>query len=270
MQRNVLEYLEATAPRLPDKVAFSNGTDHLTFAQLHRAARGIGTRLAREGLDHEPVVVFMEKHPRSVAAFFGVVYAGCFYVPLDMQMPLPRQLDELKSLGQHLRRQRFGAALLGHEELVAQVLAGVPAVQEGGLQNRVQGKGLLDAGGKDAASGLLLQILVAPDVVRVGVGVVDGGQPPPVGVQKLPDLPARVLVVSAVNETDVRAPQPHKADFGGALNVKAVFCDGDQFVHSIRSFSGPEDGPPGFVQYTRKSPPRRAGGRGRCFSPGRI
>ena len=63
MQRNVLEYLEATAPRLPDKVAFSNGADALTFAQLHRAARGIGTRLAREGLDHEPVVVFMEKHP---------------------------------------------------------------------------------------------------------------------------------------------------------------------------------------------------------------
>ena len=27
MQRNVLEYLEATAPRLPDKVAFSNGAD---------------------------------------------------------------------------------------------------------------------------------------------------------------------------------------------------------------------------------------------------
>ena len=43
MQRNVLEYLEATAPRLPDKVAFSNGTDSLTFGQLSRSARGIGT-----------------------------------------------------------------------------------------------------------------------------------------------------------------------------------------------------------------------------------
>lgn len=87
MQRNVLEYLEATAPRLPDKMAFSNGEDALTFGELHRAAKGIGSFLAEKGLKKEPVVVFMEKHPRSVAAFFGVVYAGCFYVPIDEEMP---------------------------------------------------------------------------------------------------------------------------------------------------------------------------------------
>lgn len=90
MQRNVLEYLEATAPRLPDKIAFSNGTDSLTFSQLSQAARGIGTCLAGQGLSHEPVVVFMEKHPRSIAAFFGVVYSGCFYVPIDEEMPAYR------------------------------------------------------------------------------------------------------------------------------------------------------------------------------------
>ena len=90
MQRNVLEYLEATAPRLPEKVAFHNGTEGLTFGQVSRAARGIGTFLAQKGLEREPVVVFMEKHPKSVAAFFGVVYSGCFYVPIDEEMPLYR------------------------------------------------------------------------------------------------------------------------------------------------------------------------------------
>ena len=90
MQRNVLEYLEATAPRLPDKVAFHNGTEGLTFGQVSRAARGIGTFLAQKGLEREPVVVFMEKHPKSVAAFFGVAYSGCFYVPIDEEMPLYR------------------------------------------------------------------------------------------------------------------------------------------------------------------------------------
>ena len=90
MQRNVLEYLEATAPRLPEKVAFHNGTEGLTFGQVSRAARGVGTFLAQKGLEREPVVVFMEKHPKSVAAFFGVVYSGCFYVPIDEEMPLYR------------------------------------------------------------------------------------------------------------------------------------------------------------------------------------
>lgn len=87
MQRNVLEYLEATAPRLPDKVAFTNGEYSLTFGALSRAAKGIGTFLAQKGFCNEPVVVFMEKHPCSVAAFFGVVYAGCYYVPIDEEMP---------------------------------------------------------------------------------------------------------------------------------------------------------------------------------------
>ena len=87
MQRNVLEYLEATAPRLPDKVAFTNGAYSLTFGDLFRASRGMGTFLGQKGLHGEPVVVFMEKHPCSVAAFFGVVYAGCYYVPMDEEMP---------------------------------------------------------------------------------------------------------------------------------------------------------------------------------------
>ena len=40
----------------------------------------------------------------------------------------------------------------------------------------------------DHAPGLALQIPVAADVVSVGVGVVDGGEPPAVGVQKLTDF----------------------------------------------------------------------------------
>ncbi len=87
MQTNVLEYLEQTAPRLPDKVAFADDSMQITFSQLSRNARAIGTALLKDGLYGEPVVVFMEKSPAAVNAFFGVVYAGCYYVPLDAEMP---------------------------------------------------------------------------------------------------------------------------------------------------------------------------------------
>lgn len=46
---NILEYLEATAARLPGKVAFSDGRDSLTFAELSRSARSIGSALLRRG-----------------------------------------------------------------------------------------------------------------------------------------------------------------------------------------------------------------------------
>ena len=60
MQTNVLEYLEQTLPRVPDKVAFADDSMQLTFAQVSQNARAIGTKLHADGLAGEPVVVFME------------------------------------------------------------------------------------------------------------------------------------------------------------------------------------------------------------------
>ena len=90
MQTNILEYLEATAPRLPDKIAYSDGTDNLTFAELFHHARALGSALAERGYYRRPIAVLMKKHPNTVAAFYGCVYAGCFYVPLDIEMPASR------------------------------------------------------------------------------------------------------------------------------------------------------------------------------------
>ena len=90
MQTNILEYLEATAPRLPNKIAYSDGTDHLTFAELFHHARALGSELAKMGYYRRPIAVLMKKHPNTVAAFYGCVYAGCFYVPLDIEMPASR------------------------------------------------------------------------------------------------------------------------------------------------------------------------------------
>ena len=90
MQTNILEYLEHTVVRVPDKVAFSNEETGLTFRQVYDQARAIGTFLNREGFYKQPVVVFMKKHPKTIAAFFGAVYGGNYYVPLDEEMPRHR------------------------------------------------------------------------------------------------------------------------------------------------------------------------------------
>jgi len=90
MLTNVLEYLEQTVTRLPDKVAFANEEMGLTFAQVYNQARAIGTHLHNEGFYKKPVVVFMKKHPKTIVAFLGTIYSGCFYVPLDEEMPRHR------------------------------------------------------------------------------------------------------------------------------------------------------------------------------------
>ena len=99
IQTNILQYLENTAPRLPQKIAYSDGTDSITFAQLYRSARAVGCGLLSRGYAKEPIAILMEKHPRVPAAFFGTVYAGCFYVPLDSTMPLHRMEVILEQVG---------------------------------------------------------------------------------------------------------------------------------------------------------------------------
>ena len=86
-QTNVLEYLEHTVTRVPDKTAFANENFEMTFAEVFHDSRAIGSYLNNNGYYNEPVVVFMEKHPKMVSAFFGCVYGGDYYVPIDAEMP---------------------------------------------------------------------------------------------------------------------------------------------------------------------------------------
>ena len=90
MRTNVLQYVEQTVLRCPDKEAFCCEEYTLTFRQVYDQSRAIGSRLLREGFYKAPVVVFMRKQPRTLAAFFGAVWAGCYYVPLDEEMPRHR------------------------------------------------------------------------------------------------------------------------------------------------------------------------------------
>ncbi len=99
MQKNILEYLEHTVHRVPDKIAYSDGTDSLSFAQLYAQARSIGSALHAMHCSRAPVAVLMSKHPNEIAAFYGVVYAGCFYVPLDADMPVHRIDFILETVG---------------------------------------------------------------------------------------------------------------------------------------------------------------------------
>ena len=90
MLTNVLEYLEQTVTRLPDKTAFANEEMGLSFSQVYTQARAIGSFLHKEGFYKKPVVVFMKKHPKTIVAFLGTIYSGCYYVPLDEEMPRHR------------------------------------------------------------------------------------------------------------------------------------------------------------------------------------
>jgi D-alanine--poly(phosphoribitol) ligase subunit 1 len=90
MQRNVMEYLEQTVWRVPEKIAYANEETGVTFQEVYDRARAIGTFLNEKGYEKEPIVVFMGKHPDTIVTFYGVIYSGNYYVPIDEEMPVHR------------------------------------------------------------------------------------------------------------------------------------------------------------------------------------
>lgn len=91
MFSNMLEYLEHTAARVPEKVAFYDGQISYTFAQLHAAARRIGSCFLETVPEEGPVALLLDaRSALNAPAVFGVLYAGRAYAPLDVSQPSER------------------------------------------------------------------------------------------------------------------------------------------------------------------------------------
>lgn len=98
MLSNMLEYLEATAARVPERVAFYDEREALTFRGLLETARRIGTALAAAAKPRSPVALLLDSRSiRNIPAMYGVLCAGCAYAPLDIAMP-PERLAQLLTL----------------------------------------------------------------------------------------------------------------------------------------------------------------------------
>ncbi len=99
MKINVLEYLEASAAAAPGKTAYADESSAYSFGELLQMAERLGTRLARTHAEQRrPVGVLVTRSAACIAAFFGVLYSGNYYVPIDAEMPAERREKILKTL----------------------------------------------------------------------------------------------------------------------------------------------------------------------------
>ncbi len=129
MQINVLEYLEKTVLTAREKTAFADNEVELTFGEVSDRARAIGSALLKEGAKREPVVIYMEKSPCTITAFFGVIYAGSHYVPIDAEMPRRRMeliLENTQArymiydaaMKEKAEELNFSGKMLSYEEMI--------------------------------------------------------------------------------------------------------------------------------------------------------
>lgn len=99
MIRNVLEYLEKSAEKYPDKIALQDENSSMTYSELVKKAKSVGFYLFSEtGERNRPVMVLIDRNIESVAMFMGIVYSGNFYVPVDSSLPMKRILSIKETL----------------------------------------------------------------------------------------------------------------------------------------------------------------------------
>ena len=91
LQKNVLEYLENSAKRFPDKIAYTDETGGITFSELLLEAKRIGTKISKEiETTGKPIGVVTGRNYKCLTAYMGVLYSGNCYVPIDSEMPEKR------------------------------------------------------------------------------------------------------------------------------------------------------------------------------------
>ncbi len=132
MQKSVLEYLEAAAAAFPEKIVFADNKTELSYAEFMDKAKRLGCGLLKRlgaGWRRNPVAVLIDRSVQPLISFFGVVYSGNFYVPVDRKMPQERIrliLDTLeagaliaeKKDGRFLEQLQYGGEVLYQEELL--------------------------------------------------------------------------------------------------------------------------------------------------------
>ena len=97
--KTVLEYLERSTNNCSDKIAVIDEDGKYTYKELTELSKKIGTKLTECFEPRNPVPVLMEKGKDTLATFFGAVYAGCFYVLLNPDLPKVRLEHIVNVLG---------------------------------------------------------------------------------------------------------------------------------------------------------------------------
>lgn len=115
--KNILEYLEQTAENHPDKIGFTDEQRDVTFSELMQNAQRIAGSLAKIGC-RKPVAVLIDRNVKCIESMFAAVYAGNFYVVIDVHSPEARIRSILETL--------HPAAIITDKEWLplAQTLAG--------------------------------------------------------------------------------------------------------------------------------------------------
>lgn len=90
MIANVTCWLDQSARRFPNKIAFADEKKTITFREMQIQAKAVASQIVKKNLFKNPVVIYIEKGVDVLVSFMGVAYSGNLYSLIDTDMPISR------------------------------------------------------------------------------------------------------------------------------------------------------------------------------------
>lgn len=88
--KNILDYLEQTVTKYPNKIAFVDSTREVKWNLFNENAKKIGTAISDINKMNKPVAIFIDKTVSCLETMFGTLYSGNFYTVIDTKSPKER------------------------------------------------------------------------------------------------------------------------------------------------------------------------------------
>jgi len=99
MMNSLAVLIERAAQVFPDNIALEDEHGETSYGELRRLSRAMASGLLGTGAGREaPVAVFLPKGSACVVCFYGTLYCGAPYAPMDYNAPVARISATLQSL----------------------------------------------------------------------------------------------------------------------------------------------------------------------------
>lgn len=102
---SAVKLLDRAAEKFNDKIAISDEWSEISFSELRRKGKAVGTALAKttpQGYMPAPVMVYLKKSISCLVCFMGAMYSANPYVPTAYDMPanrIQKIVDSLQGRG---------------------------------------------------------------------------------------------------------------------------------------------------------------------------
>ena len=131
MEKSILQSLENTTKRFPNKLAFEDINRGATYNEFTENCRKVGTGLAKLNEINKPIAIFMDKSVACLETMMGILYSGNFYTVLDNKSPEERIHHIFNTLSpiaivtdkkneKKARALEFGGQIFVYEDLICE------------------------------------------------------------------------------------------------------------------------------------------------------